>query len=167
MRCVAVMGFGLLMVVPACSSDDEGAASPSTNATVVDTTGSGDSAATTPAEPMTVARDATAEVADLLGTPGPAVERPEELAQALADALTVEPPDEQCEAGAPTAVVTSVTPGEPTFAVVGVRVGCDDAVAGARYDLAMEGDDSLGWALSSATRQDICKRGTGGGDLCP
>ena len=95
------------------------------------------------------------------------VERPEELAQAVADALVVEPPDEQCEAGPPTAVVASVTPGEPAFAVVDLRVGCDDSVAGARYDLAMEGDDSLGWVISSATRQDICRRGTGGEDLCP
>jgi hypothetical protein len=31
----------------------------------------------------------------------------------------------------------------------------------------MEPDDSVGWSLSASTRQDICKRGGGGEDLCP
>ena len=44
--------------------------------------------------------------------------------------------------------------------------GCDDSVAGVRYDLAMEGDDSSGWSIVAATRQDICRRGEGGGELC-
>jgi hypothetical protein len=177
-RLLTFIGLGVLALVPACSSDDDdsdgGAVPASTTAAASDSTSAapGDGTATTPAarapeEPMTVPRDATDEIVDLLGTPGPSVERPEELAQAVADALVVEPPDEQCEAGPPTAVVASVTPGEPAFAVVDLRVGCDDSVAGARYDLAMEGDDSLGWVISSATRQDICRRGTGGEDLCP
>ena len=173
-RQLTIIGLALLALVPACSSDDDGdaEAASTTPAAGAAVSGSGDGTATTPVgstptEPMTVPRDATDEIVDLLGTPGPTVERPEELAQAVADALVVEPSDSQCEAGPPTAVVASVTPGEPTFAVVEVRVGCDDSVAGARYDLAMEGDDSLGWVVSSATRQDICRRGSGGDDLCP
>ena len=113
---------------------------------------------------MTAPRDATQELRDLLGTPGPTVERADELALAVAEGLIAGAAD--CEAGPPTATVVSVTPGEPTFAVIEFREGCDDSVAGVRYDLAMEGDDSSGWAIVAATRQDICRRGEGGGDLC-
>jgi hypothetical protein len=50
--------------------------------------------------------------------------------------------------------------------VIEVREGCDDSIAGARYDLAMEGDDTTGWGIVAASRQDICRRGEGGGELC-
>ena len=115
-------------------------------------------------EPMTAPRDATQELRDLLGTPGPTVERADELALAVAEGLIAVAAE--CEAGPPKATVVSVTPGEPTFAVIELREGCDDSVVGVRYDLAMEGDDSSGWGIVAATRQDICRRGEGGGELC-
>ena len=136
---------------------------PAQAATTAATDAAATEAPTTSAPALTTARDATAEIADLLGSPGPVVERPDDLAQAVADALVASGSD--CEAGPPTATVVSVTPGEPAVAVIVLMAGCDDSVGGARYELTMEGDDTSGWGVAAATRQDICLRGASA-DLC-
>ena len=161
-RFVILFGATALIVTSCTDGDDD--------STLPPTTSQAAPASTLPSEPgsaseaMTAPRDATQELRDLLGTPGPTVERADELALVVAEGLIAGAAD--CEAGPPTATVVSVTPGEPTFAVIELREGCDDSVAGVRYDLAMEGDDSSGWGIVAATRQDICRRGVGGGELC-
>ncbi len=162
-RLVILFGAIALIVTSCTDGDDDSVLPPTTSAG-----GAGlhppERGGLGPSEAMTAPRDATQELRDLLGTPGPTVERADELALAVAEGLIAGAAD--CEAGPPTATVVSVTPGEPTFAVIELREGCDDAVAGVRYDVAMEGDDSAGWAIVAATRQDICHRGVGGGELC-
>ena len=175
-RLLILFGAASLVVTSCTDGDDDAALPPTTSeAATASTTAAtaaslanepnpGDEPGSTTAEAMTVPRDATQELRALLGTPGPTVERADELALAVAEGLIAGAAD--CEAGPPTATVVSVTPGEPTFAVIEFREGCDDSVAGVRYDLAMDGDDSSGWAIVAATRQDICRRGEAGGDLC-
>ena len=155
-----------LLVVTSCSDDDDGGGGVSSTVTSVPSATGDPGSSVDPGDAtLTAPRDATSEIRDLLGTPGPTVATADELAAAVADALVAAAAVNECETGPPTAVVSSVTPGEPTFAVVEISVGCDDSVAGSRYDLAMEPDDSTGWALSSSTRQDICSRGVDG-DVC-
>jgi hypothetical protein len=161
-RLIILLGATAL-VATSCSDSDNDSLPPTTSVAAPASTRANEPNSAS-GESMTAPRDATQELRDLLGTPGPTVERADELALAVARGLIAGAGD--CEAGPPTATVVSVTPGEPTFAVIEFREGCDDSVAGVRYDLAMEGDDSSGWGIVAATRQDVCRRGEGGGALC-
>ncbi|MGD9705421.1 MAG: hypothetical protein AB7Q42_04245 [Acidimicrobiia bacterium] len=161
--CVAA---ATLLLGTACSDDDDGNGDGSSVSTTIAGSRATSSPAASelgPADTMTTPRDVTQQVRDLLGTPGPTVGEPDELARTVADALVAGAAE--CESGAATATVESLTVGEPAFAVIEVEEGCDDSVAGARYDLAMEPDDSSGWVVVTATRQDVCVRGVAG-DVC-
>jgi hypothetical protein len=46
-----------------------------------------------------------------------------------------------------------------------VSFGCDDSAGGVRYAVTLGGSDSAGWTITSATREDLCLRGTSGA-LC-
>jgi hypothetical protein len=111
---------------------------------------------------LTPAVDATAEVRALLGDPPPPAQRPHDVATNLAVRLTAQ--REGCEVLTIGQVVW-VAPTEPASAAIEVRGLCDDAVEGIWYEIAIEGDDQLGWVVATATRQEICGRGVSGG-LC-
>jgi hypothetical protein len=134
-------------------------------ATTVDSAGSVPATTTRPAtSPPTSAaelvaaapEDATVLITDLLGDPPPVVIDPTDLAELVADALA--------SAGDPTQV-DEVSSGEPATAVITLIVREDDSIGGVRYTITMEGDDSLGWVVASATSENLCRRGVDG-PLC-
>jgi hypothetical protein len=104
--------------------------------------------------------DATAEVQQLLGDPPPPSQTPHEAAARLASRLTHQ--IEGCDV-LTVAQVIWVAPSEPASAAIEVRGLCDDSVAGAWYEITIEGDDQLGWVVATATKQDVCARGISGG----
>jgi hypothetical protein len=175
-----------ILVLSGCGSDDDAtpasepavplgeAPEPTAAATTVSSTAA-PGATTTPAtSPPTTARpatspptaatglvaaapeDATVLITDLLGDPPPTVTDPSDLAELVADALA--------SAGDPTQV-DEVSSGEPASAVITVIVREDDSIGGVRYTISMEGDDTLGWVVASATSENLCLRGVDG-PLC-
>jgi len=137
------------------------ATSPPTTAT---TTSASTLPSLVPPQAYTAAADATAEIKALIGTPGPVVNKPGELTDAVA-ALLVKAAS-GCDVAPKTA--TSTKGGEPAIGTIEIRTGCDDSVGGVRYVLTMEGDDTSGWGVASATRSNLCIRGVSvtDADLC-
>ena len=84
---------------------------------------------------------------------------PTEVATQLAVRLTKQSPG--CEV-LTIAQVIWVAPSEPAAAAIEARGLCDDSVAGVWYEIAIEGDDQLGWVAATATTQNICARGVSG-----
>jgi hypothetical protein len=106
---------------------------------------------------LTPARDATTEIRRVIGQP--TVQRPGQLAQAIAARLSGKKPG--CEVFVVARVIW-VSGGEPARAAIESRGTCDDSVQGAWYEVTMEGDDQAGWVVSAATKADICRRGISG-----
>jgi hypothetical protein len=105
---------------------------------------------------------ATAEIQALLGTPPPVEKDSARLVATVADALAE--PSAGCEL-LPAADVIWRAPASPTTAAIELRVGCDDSIAGAWYELTITGDDQTGFTVALATKQLICRRGVSGA-LC-
>jgi len=108
---------------------------------------------------FTAERDAAEQVEAILSPP-PIVERADQVAQLVADAVA---PEGEGDSGGVT--VQTVELGEPTVILIEVRGLADDSVAGYDLRLTLDPDDTLGWGVVSATRRDLCLRGVSGG-LC-
>jgi hypothetical protein len=108
--------------------------------------------------------DATAEAVALLGSAIPAANI-DDVGRAFRDALTRQVSTNGCEVAPTMQLGFDVNdPAAPVLSAT-AAFGCDDAVGGVRYSVALGGSDSTGWTVASATREDLCLRGTSG-SLC-
>ena len=105
--------------------------------------------------------DATAEAVALLGAAVPAATI-DDLGSAFRTALTARLLAGGCEV--PPAMQLGFAVDDPAIPVLHVTAafGCDDAVGGVRYTVVLGGDATTGWTVASATREDLCLRGTSG-----
>ena len=106
---------------------------------------------------LSAARDATAEVQQLAGTTP--MSSPAQLATAIAATMSGVKPG--CEVFV-VARVMWVAGGQPAQAAIESRGACDDSIGGGWYELTIVPDAQLGWVVSAATRQDVCRRGLSG-----
>jgi len=144
-----VLAVLAVAVLAGCSGSDSDRAS----TTVSSASTSSSIPAVTPSSrasstPFTPYADATAEVRALL--PGARGTSVAQLAQQVAAALRT--------GGTRAVSVASVQSGEPSIAMISVRGGGDDSVAGADYRITFEGDER-GWAIASAEKRYACVRG--------
>lgn len=155
---VVLLGVGLLGLVACGSSDDsmgDGATSSTSDSTTSTSAAPPTSAPSPPSVPssaFTPYADATAEVRALV--PGARSTSVAELAEQIASALRT--------GGTRSVSVASVQSGEPSIAMISVRGGGDDSVAGADYRIRFEGDEG-GWAIASAEKRYACIRGVSDG----
>lgn len=119
------------------------------------------SVALPPGSTFTHSRDATDEVVALVGDAVPAPDR-EALGSAVRAALNQRLSANGCDVSPAMLLGFTNTGTRSPVLSVTATFGCDDSVGGVRYRVTLTGSNAKGWTIASATREDLCLRGTDG-----